>query len=220
MGHSALTLRWVEDLIGRGEIRLPGASVLELGPQDVVRYMPESDDERAMVQGCSTARDWYALKGFGAYASLDLNDERATWRLDLNEPLALPLHHAEGGQVDPFDVIYDGGFAEHVFDVAEVFRTCHRMCADGGLMLHALPTTGGLDHGFWSVHPCLYRDLAAANGYEVVSLEVHENVHAATYDLLGQPNDERHVPMGMALAALRKARVGAPFRVPQQGAPA
>lgn len=202
MGHNVVTLAWMERL------GVPsGSSVLDLGPQDIIRYMPDNDDERVIVQGCEVARDWYALKGFGEYASVDLNDERATFRRDLNDEIALPRS---------WDVIYDGGFAEHVFNIGQVFRICHELCATGGLMLHALPMTGGFDHGFWNVQPRVYRGLAEANGYELVDLTLHENIHAAVYEMLGQPNDPVHVPMGMALAALRKIE-DAPFRVPQQG---
>lgn len=207
MGHNVVTLAWMERLIAAGEVR-PGASVLELGHQDVI-YYTSSEAERALALGCAEAREWYAKKGLGEHASVDLHDERATYRCDLNEPVVAEVYRW-------WEVVYDGGTAEHIFDICHVFRTVHELTLVGGLMLHALPMTGGLDHGFWNVHPRVYRGLAEANGYEVVGLEVHENIHASVYALLGEPDDPVHVPMGMALAALRKVR-GAPFEIPRQG---
>jgi len=44
----------------------------------------------------------------------------------------------------------------------------HDHAKPGGLMLHGMPLSGWIDHGFYSFNPTLYWDLAAANGYQIV----------------------------------------------------
>lgn len=204
MAHSIRTLRWLDDLLARGEIR-PGASVLEFGHQDITRYAPDSDDERALTQGCAVAKDWYAKRGFGAYASVDRYDERASWRWDLNEPHP-SLKPAS------WDLVYDGGTAEHIFNIAQVFRTAHELCTPGGLMLYCLPVTD-VDHGFWGVQLSVYRGLADANGYAIVDLFA-EDIDGAAWKMLGvdRPNPDKLY----GFAALRRPLDDLLFAYPQQ----
>jgi hypothetical protein len=48
-----------------------------------------------------------------------------------------------------------------------VFKNIHAMCQPGGWMIHIMPFESYVNHGFYSYHPGLYFDLAAANGYRL-----------------------------------------------------
>ncbi|MBI3918273.1 MAG: hypothetical protein HY322_14855, partial [Betaproteobacteria bacterium] len=77
-------------------------------------------------------------------------------KLDLNYPVSL------GRQ---FDIMVNGGTAEHVFNVFQFFKSSHEMTRPGGLMVHTMPFRGWVEHGFYSFNPTFYWDLAIANGY-------------------------------------------------------
>jgi hypothetical protein len=64
-----------------------------------------------------------------------------------------------------FHVVINSGTAEHVFNACQFFKTVHERTFPGGLMIHAFPFVGWLDHGFYNFNPTLIADLAAANQY-------------------------------------------------------
>lgn len=84
---------------------------------------------------------------------------------DLNRPLTLPRQ---------YDTIINHGTAEHIFDIAQVFKSMHDAAKVGGYMIHECPFTGWVDHGFYCLQPTLFYDIAAANEYELVSLSIAE----------------------------------------------
>lgn len=135
------------------------------------------------------AKDWYLGRGCGRYVSIDGNG-RGTMTADLNQPIAL----------DPFDLVTDFGTGEHIFDQAQVWRTLHDLTKPGGYIAFDRPSQGYQKHCFYLVNECLFRDLAAANGYEVLWLE------------------RTPMPRGELLRGVyRRPMTADPFVVPQQG---
>ena len=149
--------------------------------------------------------------------SIDLNGTPAAYRLDLNEP----YEHAVIPK-DNYDVIINHGTAEHIFNIAQVFRTMHDCCADGGLMVHDAPFTGWIDHGFYCLHPTLFYDLAMANCYEVVKVAIHTIEGQRIIPVEGRDHVASLAAAGkipqnaMLFVAFRKLN-DAPFKVPIQG---
>ncbi len=97
--------------------------------------------------------------------AVDLNGTEAAFKQDLNGPLKLP---------QKYDVVINHGTAEHVFNIAMVFKSMHDACEVGGYMVHDAPCTGWFDHGFYTLQPTLFYDVAAANEYELISLSLTE----------------------------------------------
>ena len=144
--------------------------------------------------------------------AIDLDPNAADCeRLDLNEPVFFE------GQ----DIIINTGTCEHVFDQRQVWETMHDACRVGGLMVHALPLWGWLDHGFYNYQPTFVADVAAENGYEIVSWLVAE-LKPAWAQFVKRPADihalaERARQRGaMMHVALRRTRADG-FRVSMQG---
>lgn len=135
-----------------------GFSVCELGNQ---YYRADG--------GKSWAWQWYKTIGCGGYASIDANG-RATLKADLNDPL--PARHES--LFGLFDLVTDFGTGEHIFNQAQVFMTLHGLAKPGGYIAIDRPCRGMEDHCFYSIHPTLLHDLAAANGYAIIHLEPHE----------------------------------------------
>jgi hypothetical protein len=177
--------------------------------------------------------------------AIDYNGTPIAMRLDLNQPLP-GRHEASNkdcpgnnlhprdefvgfcctcptGQLDePFDVVINHGTAEHIFNIAQVFRTMHDACADGGLMVHDAPFTGWIDHGFYCLQPTLFYDLAAANCYEVVRVAIHTIEGQQIIPLEGRDHVSKLAaagtlpPNSMLFVALRKYG-DKPFKIPTQG---
>ncbi len=105
--------------------------------------------------------------------------------LEPKEHLAIDFHSPNGLQYDmnhdvsskfteQFDIVVDSGTAEHVFNVYQFFKNVHDITAPNGIMIHGLPFTGWVDHGFYNFQPTFYMDLAMANGYKILQLTAFE----------------------------------------------
>ncbi len=146
------------------------------------------------------------------YARLDSVDMHGTVRAikaDLNRALDM---------LD-YDLVYNTGTAEHVFDIARVLKTCHGACGFGGIMVHCFPFTGLTDHGFWAVQPTLIHDLAAANGYEIVCMAM--STLFGHFEWLeckrGELRDRESLPDNAWLHVAYRKTSGGPFVIPMQG---
>lgn len=161
-----------------------GGALIDLGPQDIqvprayleARVRQQLGAEAAtragaVYQGDAARRDaqadYYALFGIGEYSSADLDDDRATYKLDLNRA-------AEG--LPQFDVVTDFGTAEHVYDIARVFETMHALLKPGGLALHVVPAFAFPNHGFYTPNPNLLVEFARANDYRLVDFSYVDNM--------------------------------------------
>jgi SAM-dependent methyltransferase len=151
------------------------------------------------------------------YRAIDLNGTDIAWRHDLNAPLPV---------AETFDVVTNFGTSEHVFDQAQLFRSMHALTRPGGFMLHAVPSQGGPDHGFYNYHPTFFHDLAAANSYRLPLL-VLTSPGDEKGDRLDTLRDRDAFPALVArgelareaglFVALQKPFEPRDFRVPLQG---
>jgi len=160
------------------------------------------------------AKDFYAaLFAPRRIVSIDADGTGDALRKNLNCPLAL---------TEQFDVSINNGTAEHIFNIAQVFRTMHEWTSTGGLILHESPFTGWIDHGFYCLQPTLFYDLAAANCYEVVTVAIEEIQSQTIIRLDNRDHATNLAATGklqnnsMLFVAFRKL-VDKPFRIPQQG---
>ena len=101
--------------------------------------------------------------GFQGEESIDINDfEGCDHILDLNQK-TLP-----NALFNRFDVIYNGGTLEHVFDISTALQNCFKMLKEGGTIIHAGPINGWIDHGFYQFSPTLFCDYYSANQFELL----------------------------------------------------
>ncbi len=143
--------------------------------------------------------------------AIDMNGSEAALRLDLNTIDTI-------GQT--FGIVINHGTAEHIFNIANVFRLMHDHCEVDGWMIHDAPLKGWIDHGFYCLQPTLFYDIAGANNYEIASVAIHEcktrrivPIHSREYIA----DIAQYIPDGaMLFVALRK-RMEQPFRIPAQG---
>lgn len=140
-------------------------------------------------------------------------------KIDLN----LPVASVPGRRVhEQFDVTYNHGTAEHVFNIAQVFRTMHDATIVGGLLIHESPFTGWLDHGFYCLQPTLFYDVAAANGY-VMEFVAIEHLASRTWqevpsrDYLLEMKRRGQLADNLMLFVVMCKTGSAEFQVPMQG---
>lgn len=111
----------------------------------------------------TTVRDFYHEHGWKRYLALDVNEEKDAIICDLNEPVNLGTE---------FQLVVNNGTSEHIFNQYMVFKNAHDLCEQDGHMLHILPFTTWINHGFFNYNPVYFRDLAAANNYEIVKFAI------------------------------------------------
>jgi hypothetical protein len=117
------------------------------------------------------AEPFFAWLGARQVDALDASDfEGARLVHDLNRPVPAHLHGR-------YDVVFDGGTLEHVFEYPTALRSAMRMVRVGGrLILHA-PGDQWLGHGFYQLSPELFfRALSPENGFAIEELRLVEAV--------------------------------------------
>lgn len=141
-------------------------TVCELGNQRYTaqKYDPEPQSTQA----------FYEKRGF-EYVCIDVNERMGAMAADLNEPIwdnisnGFMLKLLKKGR---FSLLTNNGTSEHIFNQATVFENIHDLCATNGIMLHILPFAPWINHGFYNYNPIFFADLAAANGYEIIFMEI------------------------------------------------
>ena len=85
---------------------------------------------------------------------------------DLNQPVSSELH-------ERYDIVFDGGTLEHIFDFPTAIENCMRMLKGGGHFISVTMPNNWCGHGFYQFSPELfYRVLSKANGFSVVEMYI------------------------------------------------
>lgn len=231
MGLGPAAVQLTLEMWTRGQFKSV-RSVVEIGSQEIhVRhdefermladfavpgYRPTDFPNIANYPGqprCSAAA-LYRLLGAPQYSCVDINGEFGAIKHDLNKPFEDAVH------LGKYDLVTDYGSTEHAFDIAESYRTMHRLCKAGGTIIALQQIFGG--NGFYNFDPSFFESLAAANGYEV---------RYASYVVVTTSGGQFHVPRAqpvfdtldlskvstVGVAYVFHKKTGAEFRVPYQG---
>ncbi|TDC65124.1 hypothetical protein E1258_06420 [Micromonospora sp. KC207] len=151
----------------------------------------------------STLVDLLKARGVTEVVALDLFDERAELRFDMNERVPADYFGRFGSLIDI-------GSLEHVFDTRQCLENCLRMLSVGGWYFLHVPVNGYFAHGLHVFNPQGIADAVRLNGFEIREL--------LFTDLRGRrvANPARHGHRLMWLVAQKAVEV-AEFVVPQQG---
>ena len=99
---------------------------------------------------------------------------------DLNRPLPLALHAQ-------FDLVFDGGTLEHVFDVATALKSCMELVKPHGRFVTVTVPNNWCGHGFYQFSPELfYRALGPENGFSIVEMYIAD-VHGRRWYSVRDP---------------------------------
>lgn len=207
--------------------RNSNASVIELGNQrfrtdkklrsktyDMLGIPPASP---------TTVKEFYESIGFKKYIAIDVNTDKDAIALDLNLDLRKDYNYKE-----QYDLVTNNGTGEHIFNQYTVFKNVHDLCKEGGVMIHNLPYTGYIDHGFYSFQPNLFIALAHANNYSIQEISVgtsdsdfikvinHNYVHSKeNKELMNIWRD--NLDKNLLIAVILKKNKNSEFKMPIQG---
>jgi hypothetical protein len=121
-----------------------------------------SDDQLDKLANRSSAGEFYSLAS-KEYKALDADG----W---YGDPFDFNLDTVSKEDRNAFCLTVNAGTTEHLIDQENVFRIVHDLTRRGGLMLHAVPFLGGIDHGFFNYNPNFFSALAKFNSYELLGL--------------------------------------------------
>ena len=167
---------------------------------------------------CS-AKSFYQFLGIKEYVSIDMNKEHGSISLDFNLPLEDTSLYSQ------FDLVTDHGACEHAFNIAETYRTMHRLCKPNGLIVIAQSLWGG--NGYFLYDESFFDGIAAANNYKII---FNSYVIATGSKTPNGSDNQFHIPLNRDLLKtidLSKANIGvyvvlqkqdkSDFKFPYQG---
>lgn len=168
MGISKTTAFLLQELSRKG---LLSGKLLQLGVQRIspdakilIKSFATREDSKFRFEATSSKKQFWHNLGFEFVSSLDNSDfEGAEIVWDLNLPL-------NDSFVERFDVIFDGGTMEHVFNTKCVLENIGKLLKIGGLAIHESPSSNSVDHGLYSFSPTLFQDYYSKLDYEIIEI--------------------------------------------------
>jgi hypothetical protein len=166
----------------------PGAKVMEIGAQQLNNaFLAARPDIESLARlyGVPTPRlphqvgdgphqtinpdapragPFYRALGFD-YSCIDIDNDPGSIALDLNfDALPEPL-------AGKFNLVTNFGTTEHVINQFNAFKIIHELAAPGAIMLHELPASGQINHGFFGYQPKFFDYLARSNDYSLLFID-------------------------------------------------
>ena len=176
------------------QLKLQGAldgitEVMEFGSQDF--WCPQANLVRALCAAFGQAsppaellntnnvqqkpaRLLYETLGI-KYNCVDVDGRAGTLVLDLNFDTA-PVEHK-----GKYGLVTNHGTSEHLLNQLNFFQMMHHFVRVGGVMVHAVPFTVHLEHGFFNYQPNFFECLARYNSYETLGIWVGPDWSLASF---------------------------------------
>lgn len=167
---------------------------------------------------CAYAEPVLQALGARQLESLDNSDfEGAKMVHDLNEPIPPDWR-------ERFDVVFDGGTLEHVFNFPIALRNSMELLKVGGRLFMHTCANNLCGHGFYQFSPELfYRAFSPENGFEVERMVIHRVGPYGNWHEVADPNAIRErvelitfTPMYLLVQAKRTAIKDIFAKAPQQ----
>lgn len=161
MAINRLTIKWIMDLESAHKIFSKSKSIVELGPSD---FTPSALELLRKAKQYSklektSVKEWYASLGPTEYVAFDIVEDTRSRKADLSK--VLNVH-------ETWDIVVNFGTTEHIFNQFSAMSNIHNFAKKGGVMLHVIPMSSGLNHGFYNYHPRFFHSIALANNYEII----------------------------------------------------
>lgn len=156
-------------------------TVLQLGRQNIHFSLAELNQwaachdvklsANAEVGGPFDDVEFFTALGFSRVHSVDLTPGRSCdWVHDLNREVPCDFHGL-------YDVVFDGGTMEHVFDPVSVLKNIHRLLKVRGRVIHGSPSNNHrFDEGYYMFSPSFFWDFYSVNRYRIDTCHFLEQV--------------------------------------------
>ena len=169
--------RWV------GKRRKRSAALFERVLQE---HMPGVSEDDLKNPNDEYSETFFKKVGFSSVDSIDVSDfENASIVQDLAGKLPRKLERK-------FDVIYDGGTCEHIFDLPTAYRNIHKMLKPGGTLIGHSPCNNWINHSFYQINPeIVYGFWEKTMGYEILhcNLQPLMPMYAHKVVTMSNPNE-------------------------------
>ncbi len=125
--------------------------------------IPEEKLDRIATE--AFAESLFTFLGAKKIDSFDFSDyEKATFIHDMNKPI-------EQRHKEQYDLVFDGGSLEHIFNFPVAIKNCMEMVRVGGHFLAVTMANNYNGHGFYQFSPELFfRIFSPENGYEIETI--------------------------------------------------
>lgn len=133
----------------------------------LAQYLPATSEADLRNENDIYTETFFRRLGYSSVDSIDFSDfEGASIIQDLSKPLDPSLQ-------ERFDVIYDGGTCEHIFELPTAYRNLHAMLRPGGVLIGHAPCNNWINHSFYQINPeMVYGFWEKALGYEIIHLRL------------------------------------------------
>jgi hypothetical protein len=114
-------------------------------------------------------------EGLGhAYKCIDVDPQFNSIQMDLNFDTCPPEHKSK------YDFVTNHGTSEHLINQHNFFKVAHDLTKPGGFMIHAVPFTAHIEHGFFNYQPNFFEALCRYNSYKLYGIWVGPGWQAAS----------------------------------------
>lgn len=109
---------------------------------------------------------FFKTLGFKEVHALDVSDyEHADIIFNLNDDLPKDLK-------GKFDIVFDGGVIEHVFNVSNALLNICKLTKVGGYIFNINPVYNYIHNTFWNISPEMFLDFYSANSYRILDCSI------------------------------------------------
>lgn len=144
-------------MLGKQEMHLHEAMLAVLEESGLI-----DDKSRFGEEELEDSVLFFKAFGFKEVHALDVSDyEHADIVFNLNDNLPLDLE-------EKFDIVFDGGVIEHVFNVANALLNICRLVKVDGFIININPVSNYIHNTFWNISPEMFLDFYSANDYKIL----------------------------------------------------
>ncbi|MDN5786452.1 class I SAM-dependent methyltransferase [Pseudorhodobacter sp.] len=131
----------------------------------MAKYLPGVTEDALHNADDAYSEALFKVLGFSQVDSIDYSPfEGASIVHDMTKKLPKELRGA-------FDVIYDGGTCEHIFELPKAYANIDKALKPGGVLIGHSPCNNWINHGFYQICPeMIYGYWEKARGYEVIDV--------------------------------------------------
>ena len=148
-----------------------GSQELQLKKEDLKQLFDNAGLKSNLVDEYPNINNWperprcsakyiYESLGIKEYQCMDINSDYGAIVHDLNKPFE------DKSKFNKFDIVTDHGSCEHVFNIAECYRTMHNLAKPGGYIIIAQAVWKG--NGYFKFDESFFEGIAAANNYKII----------------------------------------------------
>lgn len=179
MGINARCLeKIIESIRGVPDARL--GSIVQLGRQSLID--PQACMNMLLAKGFTpkigaglngpvfTDVELFRSLGFSCVNSIDISmHDCCDIQHDMNKPLTRFMKK-------DFDVVFNGGTLEHIYDVPQALSNISGLLSVGGFVIHgAAPCNNYVDHGFYQFSPTFFHDYYTENKWNILELSIFQS---------------------------------------------